>query len=312
MAQDEPVAGRGERAWRISLAKDAKPSVEDFGGSGHCRQWRAQPDKPEKSTGSRRTDTAKPTDAEPQRPATAEAAAGLAEQDVLPPRRIWSPRVPRSRPTTRRSPIRRLQTQRNWREASRAERVANVQRTRRDVMRLEGELAVAEAGTDDAAKKKRRTLEKELGEARKRHEAAQAALGQSDESYTRFGKVYPTESTGRRAALARWIASQNNPLTARVAINQIWMRHFGSPLVASVFRLRPERQAAHPPRAARLAGVGADGKRLADEADSSSDRHQHGLSHGVDSGSRRKPAARPRECLSLATEPATHGSRDRA
>ncbi len=35
--------------------------------------------------------------------------------------------------------------------------------------------------------------------------------------------------------MARWIASENNPLTARVAVNQIWMRHFGEPLVPTVF-----------------------------------------------------------------------------
>jgi hypothetical protein len=35
--------------------------------------------------------------------------------------------------------------------------------------------------------------------------------------------------------LARWITSPENPLTARVAINHLWLRHFGSPLVASVF-----------------------------------------------------------------------------
>ncbi|MFO0944380.1 MAG: DUF1553 domain-containing protein [Planctomycetota bacterium] len=47
--------------------------------------------------------------------------------------------------------------------------------------------------------------------------------------------VYPDRSTGRRTALARWIADSKNPLTARVAVNQIWMRHIGQPLVASVF-----------------------------------------------------------------------------
>ena len=47
--------------------------------------------------------------------------------------------------------------------------------------------------------------------------------------------VYPKQSTGRRTALANWIASPKNPLTARVAVNQIWMRHMGSPLVESVF-----------------------------------------------------------------------------
>jgi Protein of unknown function (DUF1553) len=35
-------------------------------------------------------------------------------------------------------------------------------------------------------------------------------------------------------ALARWIASRNNPLTARVAINDIWLRHFGEAIVPTV------------------------------------------------------------------------------
>jgi hypothetical protein len=46
---------------------------------------------------------------------------------------------------------------------------------------------------------------------------------------------YSQTSTGRRLALARWIADRGNPLTARVAVNQIWARHFGEPLVRSVF-----------------------------------------------------------------------------
>jgi hypothetical protein len=46
---------------------------------------------------------------------------------------------------------------------------------------------------------------------------------------------YAQTSTGRRLALARWIADRGNPLTARVAVNQIWARHFGEPLVRSVF-----------------------------------------------------------------------------
>lgn len=49
------------------------------------------------------------------------------------------------------------------------------------------------------------------------------------------GKVYPSTSTGRRLALARWIIDRNNPLTARVAVNHIWARHFGAPLVNSMF-----------------------------------------------------------------------------
>ena len=35
----------------------------------------------------------------------------------------------------------------------------------------------------------------------------------------------------RRLTLARWIASDDNPLTSRVIVNRIWMHHFGNPLV---------------------------------------------------------------------------------
>ncbi len=48
-------------------------------------------------------------------------------------------------------------------------------------------------------------------------------------------KPFPKESTGRRAALAKWLTDRQNPLAARVAVNHIWARHFGQPLVATVF-----------------------------------------------------------------------------
>lgn len=47
--------------------------------------------------------------------------------------------------------------------------------------------------------------------------------------------AFPAQSTGRRTALARWITDKRNPLTARVAVNHLWNRHFGTPLVATVF-----------------------------------------------------------------------------
>ena len=41
------------------------------------------------------------------------------------------------------------------------------------------------------------------------------------------------KSTGRRTALAIWIASPENPLTARVMANRLWQYHFGRGLVRS-------------------------------------------------------------------------------
>lgn len=40
-------------------------------------------------------------------------------------------------------------------------------------------------------------------------------------------------STGRRTALANWLASKDNPLTARVMVNRIWHYHFGRGIVRS-------------------------------------------------------------------------------
>jgi hypothetical protein len=75
-------------------------------------------------------------------------------------------------------------------------------------------------------------------------------------SYTRLGPVIPrrmpaflagesqqpiTQGSGRRE-LAAWIASKENPLTARVIVNRVWQWHFGEGLVHTPnnFGLRSE------------------------------------------------------------------------
>ncbi|HBJ86148.1 MAG TPA: hypothetical protein DDZ88_20240 [Verrucomicrobiales bacterium] len=55
-----------------------------------------------------------------------------------------------------------------------------------------------------------------------------------EESTNATVQTYPDTSTGRRLAFANWIADKRNPLTARVLVNQVWMRHFGAPLVANM------------------------------------------------------------------------------
>jgi mono/diheme cytochrome c family protein len=58
-----------------------------------------------------------------------------------------------------------------------------------------------------------------------------AALTVSLEPYHVVPPWPGASSGGRRLALARWITQANHPLTSRVLVNQIWMRHFGRGLV---------------------------------------------------------------------------------
>ena len=51
----------------------------------------------------------------------------------------------------------------------------------------------------------------------------------------RDAEVTPSKvgTSGRRSALAEWIASPQNPLTARVMVNRLWQHHFGRGIVGS-------------------------------------------------------------------------------
>lgn len=117
-------------------------------------------------------------------------------------------------------------------------------------------LALAEERLLKAEAAKREALEKDVKTARTELEAAEKARTAAikpEDSYsrvvgaawtpTRFldstkddPKVeFPSRSTGRRSALAHWITDSRHPLTARVAVNHLWMRHFGTALVPTVF-----------------------------------------------------------------------------
>ena len=124
------------------------------------------------------------------------------------------------------------------RAASCLEREAALRRAEAEVLANEHTLAVAEAkpATDANRAKELDAANKQLAIARPTLDMARGAMTDTtSETYSSFSPSYPKTSTGRRRALADWIGSTNNPLTARVAVNHIWSRHFHSPLVASVY-----------------------------------------------------------------------------
>jgi hypothetical protein len=113
------------------------------------------------------------------------------------------------------------------------------------------QVALAEQKLAAADEKTKPEAEKQLSAARDAVSKAEAAVAQPGENYTPIRASikalegpaetaesrqapYPKTSTGRRTALARWIVGRDNPLTARVAVNHLWLRHFGQPLVESV------------------------------------------------------------------------------
>ena len=65
--------------------------------------------------------------------------------------------------------------------------------------------------------------------------AAHKAAANPPTDYQPLSVQTARTSTGRRSALASMLTHRNNPLTARVAVNHIWLRHFHAPLVETVF-----------------------------------------------------------------------------
>jgi hypothetical protein len=76
--------------------------------------------------------------------------------------------------------------------------------------------------------------EQKLAAAQQKLIDAKAAVDQADGNYAALGEAFPTTSTGRRLALARWITNPENARASRIAVNHIWLRHFGEAIVPSV------------------------------------------------------------------------------
>jgi hypothetical protein len=133
--------------------------------------------------------------------------------------------------------------------ASHAERKANFLQAQENLVRAEQSLAAAnlKAATDPKAKDEAKKLEPQIQQAKAAMDKAWEATFAPATAYTPLSPIYPSKSTGRRRALSQWIANRDNPLTARVAVNHIWMRHFGRPLVETVFDFgRNGRPPSHP------------------------------------------------------------------
>lgn len=139
--------------------------------------------------------------------------------------------------------------------ANLAKQAAKLERT---VARLTSELTAAQAELKDAKKPsdKKALQQTMLTAAKAKLEAdLKAIINEVDKSVATFTplggslktvesnletedsrrKPYPQTSTGRRTALAKWITDPKHPLPARVAVNHMWMRHMGKPLVPTVF-----------------------------------------------------------------------------
>jgi hypothetical protein len=135
------------------------------------------------------------------------------------------------------------------RAAVTAERREKLARHQLTLAETRQKLATAEAGKKDALTKELATQTERLATLEK--EAAQEPAASDTFSPlpgtawvpTRFldstkddpSVPMPRQSTGRRTALAQWITDPRHPLTARVAVNHLWNRHFGAALVPALF-----------------------------------------------------------------------------
>ena len=129
--------------------------------------------------------------------------------------------------------------------ASMAEREQAVRKASADVALAELEQLAGEARKKAEADKKVTTTREALAKAEAARDSkedvytslvgSRKSLESNVEDEASRSKPFPATSSGRRRALAEWLTNPNHPLTSRVAVNHIWARHFGRPLVETVF-----------------------------------------------------------------------------
>ena len=86
----------------------------------------------------------------------------------------------------------------------------------------------------------------------------------------------------RRQLLAKWIASREHPLTARVMVNRIWQYHFGKGLVSTPSDFGANGSGTVHEGSDRLAGVAIHGEWVEHQGDPPSDPELERLSAGHD------------------------------
>lgn len=133
-----------------------------------------------------------------------------------------------------------------------AQRAAEIE-AKLDALESELALSKAERGIAAAGKdsKQQAVAAKQLKEAKERLEKAELRKQKPGVEYRPLRAVlkaqegpddpanasvqrFPQQSTGRRLAFAQWVTDRQHPLTARVLVNQVWLRHFGASLVEDV------------------------------------------------------------------------------
>jgi len=105
-----------------------------------------------------------------------------------------------------------------------------------EIKKLQGERREFEAGLlmTDSAEDVPATHVLYQGDHKNPREAvAPGFLSALDPNPAKIEAAANKQTKGRRLALANWIVSPENPLTARVLVNRLWQQHFGRGLVAT-------------------------------------------------------------------------------